>query len=77
MFYLNTNRRFKEISGNAKTYWNYYPAIVLNSILGGGYSSRLNQEIRIKRGLSYGAGSSFAWRTDGGGFGTRTRCRSG
>ncbi len=30
---------------------------VLNSVLGSGYSSRLNQEIRIKRGLSYGAGS--------------------
>jgi len=32
---------------------------VLNSVLGGGYSSRLNQEVRIKRGLSYGAGSSL------------------
>ena len=31
---------------------------VLNSVLGGGYSSRLNQEIRIKRGLSYGVGSA-------------------
>jgi zinc protease len=30
---------------------------VLNSVLGSGYSSRLNQEIRIKRGLSYGASS--------------------
>ena len=30
---------------------------VLNAVLGSGYSSRLNQEIRIKRGLSYGAGS--------------------
>ncbi len=40
----------------------YYPASVLNSILGGGYSARLNQEIRLKRGLSYGAGSSFGWR---------------
>ncbi len=30
---------------------------VMNAVLGGGYSSRLNQEIRIKRGLSYGAGS--------------------
>lgn len=28
---------------------------VTNAIVGGGYSSRLNQEIRIKRGLSYGA----------------------
>ena len=32
-------------------------ADVMNSILGSGYSSRLNEEIRIKRGLSYGAGS--------------------
>ena len=31
--------------------------LVSNSVLGGGYSSRLNQEIRIKRGLSYNAGS--------------------
>lgn len=40
----------------------YYSATVLNSVLGGGYSSRLNQEIRLKRGLSYGAGSGFDWR---------------
>ncbi|MEZ5347265.1 MAG: pitrilysin family protein [Pyrinomonadaceae bacterium] len=40
----------------------YYAATVLNSVLGGGYSSRLNQEIRLKRGLSYGAGSGFGWR---------------
>ncbi len=32
---------------------------VANAVLGGGYSSRLNQEIRIKRGLSYGAGSAL------------------
>jgi zinc protease len=35
----------------------YFPALVINSVLGGGYSARLNQEIRIKRGLSYGARS--------------------
>ena len=39
---------------------------VMNSVLGGGYSSRLNQEIRIKRGLSYGAGSRLEARRDGG-----------
>lgn len=33
---------------------------VANTILGGGYSSRLNQEIRVKRGLSYGARSTLA-----------------
>jgi len=46
----------------------YYPAIVTNSVLGGGYSARLNQEIRIKRGLSYGAGSSLAARRSTGAF---------
>lgn len=39
---------------------------VMNSVLGGGYSSRLNQEIRIKRGLSYGASSRLDARRDGG-----------
>ena len=44
----------------------YYPGIVTNSALGGGYSARLNQEIRIKRGLSYGATSRLsAMRTTG------------
>ncbi len=33
---------------------------VANAVLGAGYSSRLNQEIRIRRGLSYGASSSLA-----------------
>ena len=41
---------------------NYYASNVLNSVLGGGYSARLNQEIRIKRGLSYGARSGFGYR---------------
>ena len=54
----------------------FYPASVLNSVLGGGYSSRLNQEIRIKRGLSYGAGSSFAWRAGQTNFGTRTQTKN-
>ncbi len=40
----------------------YNAALVANAVLGGGYSSRLNQEIRIKRGLSYGAGSAFDFR---------------
>jgi zinc protease len=37
-----------------------FPAARLAStVLGGGFSSRLNQEIRIKRGLSYGARASL------------------
>ena len=54
----------------------YFPSIVLNSVLGGGYSSRLNQEIRIKRGLSYGAGSNFGWRDFESNFSTRTQTKN-
>jgi len=53
----------------------YYTASVLNSLLGGGYSSRLNQEIRIKRGLSYGAGSRFGWRGDLSNFSASTQTK--
>jgi zinc protease len=45
----------------------YFRGIVTNSVLSG-YSGRLNQEIRIKRGLSYGAGSVLDTRRDVGPF---------
>src|ERR1044072_952744 len=55
----------------------YFRGIVTNSVLSG-YSGRLNQEIRIKRGLSYGAGSQLDTRRDVGPFGasaqTTTEC---
>jgi zinc protease len=54
----------------------FYDASVLNSVLGGGYSSRLNYEIRIKRGLSYGAGSSFGWRGGRSNFNTRVQTKN-
>jgi zinc protease len=40
----------------------WFAGKVTSTVLGGGYSSRLNQEIRVKRGLSYGAGSSLTTR---------------
>jgi zinc protease len=40
-------------------------ASVMNSVLGGGFSSRLSQEIRIKRGLSYSANSQLDARPAG------------
>jgi zinc protease len=43
----------------------YFATLVANDVLGGGYSARLNQEIRIKRGLSYGASSRIAARKQG------------
>jgi zinc protease len=45
----------------------YYRGLVTNSVLSG-YSGRLNQEIRIKRGLSYGAGSQLDTRRNVGPF---------
>jgi zinc protease len=62
--------------GIGRGYKQYYSASVLNSVLGGGYSSRLNYEIRIKRGLSYGAGSSIGWRTWDANFGTRAQTKN-
>ncbi|HEX5305488.1 MAG TPA: pitrilysin family protein [Dyella sp.] len=44
----------------------FYVGTVANAVLGGSYSARLNEEIRIKRGLSYGANSSFDPRRDSG-----------
>jgi zinc protease len=46
----------------------YYSAIVANAALGSGFASRLNREISVKRGLSYGAGSSIDPRRDAGSF---------
>ena len=71
---VNYTKNLEDITRTKNEY--YYPASVLNSLLGGGYSSRLNQEIRIKRGLSYGAGSSFAWRNWKSNFGTRTQTKN-
>ncbi|HXR62008.1 MAG TPA: pitrilysin family protein [Rudaea sp.] len=55
--------------GIARADKDYYAGIVTNAVLGGSYSARLNEEIRIKRGLSYGAGSALDARRQAGSFG--------
>jgi predicted Zn-dependent peptidase len=47
----------------------YYPAMLLATVLGGGMSSRLFQEVREKRGLVYSVYSFTAPYLDGGLFG--------
>ncbi len=37
----------------------YFPAVVANAALGGGFTSRLVETIRVNRGLSYGVRSRF------------------
>ena len=54
----------------------YLPLTLGNTLLGGSYSSRLNQEIRINRGLSYGARSSIGARADAGLFTASTQTKN-
>jgi zinc protease len=50
------------LRGVSRTDPDYFPLLVANNVLGGGYSARLNLEIRIRRGLSYGANSTLQAR---------------
>jgi zinc protease len=54
----------------------YYPMLVAQEALGGGYSARLNQEIRVKRGLAYGAGASFQARRSPGPLAASTQTKN-
>jgi len=46
----------------------YFPLQVLNTILGGSFTSRLNQNLREEHGYSYGASSRFDMRLSNGPF---------
>ena len=46
----------------------YLPIVVMNGILGGFFSSRINLNLREKHAFTYGASSSFAWRRAAGPF---------
>jgi predicted Zn-dependent peptidase len=46
----------------------YFPIQVMNTILGGSFSSRLNLNLREEHGYTYGAGSSFDMRATPGPF---------
>jgi len=46
----------------------YFPAVVANAVLGGGFTSRLVETIRVNRGLSYGVRTRFAMSRAGGLF---------
>lgn len=46
----------------------YYALQVMNTILGGSFTSRLNQNLREDKGYTYGAGSGFSYRVMPGPF---------
>jgi zinc protease len=54
----------------------YIPVVVMNRIFGGGYNSRLNTEVRVKKGLTYGAYSSFTPHRQAGSFSVSTFTRT-
>jgi len=54
--------------GVARSTPDYFPITVLNTVLGGSFTSRLNNNLREVHGYSYGAGSSFDMRAEAGPF---------
>ena len=54
--------------GVARSTPDYYPLMVVNTVLGGSFTSRLNNTLREKKGYTYGAGSSFTMRRAAGPF---------
>src|SRR5207302_10820851 len=54
----------------------WIPASVANTILGGGFTSKLIEELRVKRSLTYAAWSQFAARLMGGDFRVGTFTKS-
>lgn len=54
--------------GVARSTPDFFPLTVMNTLLGGSFTSRLNQNLREKHGYTYGAGSGFDMRTAPGPF---------
>ena len=54
--------------GVARSTPDYFPIQVLNTILGGSFTSRLNQNLREQHGYAYGASSAFDMRRSPGPF---------
>jgi zinc protease len=54
--------------GVARSTPDYFPLVVMNTILGGSFSSRLNMNLREQHGYTYGASSQFDMRTYAGPF---------
>jgi zinc protease len=55
-------------AGFARRSPDYFAGVVASAILGGGFTSRLMEAIRVNRGLSYGVRSRFATSAAGGLF---------
>jgi zinc protease len=54
----------------------YFSIVVMNAVLGGLFSSRINLNLREEHGYTYGAFSAFDWRRDAGPFVVNTAVKS-
>ena len=62
--------------GVPRVHPDYFPIVVMNAILGGLFSSRINLNLREANAFTYGAFSSFDWRRAAGPFAVSTAVRS-
>ena len=62
--------------GVPRTHPDYFPIVVMNAVLGGLFSSRINLNLREAHGYTYGAHSEFDWRRTRGPFVVSTAVRS-
>lgn len=62
--------------GLPRSHPDYFPVLVMNSVLGGLFSSRINLNLREVHAYTYGAFSGFAWRQGAGPFVVSTAVKS-
>ncbi len=62
--------------GLPRAHPDYFPVLVMNAVLGGLFSSRINLNLREAHGYTYGAFSSFDWRRGAGPFVVSTAVKS-
>ena len=55
-------------SGPARTTPDYHALVVLNAVVGGQFTSRINRRLREEKGITYGAHTSFDFRVLAGSF---------
>jgi len=62
--------------GVSRTHPDYFSVVVMNAVLGGLFSSRININLREKHGYTYGASSYYDWRRVPGPFVIATAVQS-
>ena len=62
--------------GIPRNHPDYFKVVVMNALLGGLFSSRINLNLRERHGYTYGASSYFDWRREAGPFVIATAVQS-